>query len=96
VLYRQRIRRWPPLDYYGILLAAAVAFFAAFLGKWIVCVFALAVWIVLMGSFLQRRLRGNSRRPGHVLEMFITSLFIPLLSVFWRLYGAVKFRVWFI
>jgi hypothetical protein len=53
------------------------------------------VWIGLIGRFVGRRLHGNSRRPADVLEMLVTSLFIPYLSVFWRLYGAVKFRVWF-
>lgn len=94
-LYRKHIRRWPPLDYYGIILSAIVAVGAAALGAWIACVVAVAVWIGLMGCFLGRRLRGNSRRPTHVLEMLVTSLFIPFLSVFWRLCGAVKYRVWF-
>lgn len=94
-LYRKHIRRWPPLDYYGIIFSAAVAVAAAVLGKWIACAVVVAVWMGLMGRFLGRRLRGNSRRPAHVLEMLVTSLFIPYLSVFWRLYGAVKFRVWF-
>ena len=30
-----------------------------------------------------------------VLEMAVTSALIPPLSVFWRLYGAGRFRVWF-
>jgi GT2 family glycosyltransferase len=94
-LYRKHIWRWPPLDYYGIILSAAVAVIAAALGTWLACAIALAGWVGLMARFLRRRLRGNSCRPGHLLEMLITSLFIPFLSVFWRLYGAAKFRVWF-
>jgi GT2 family glycosyltransferase len=94
-LYRKHIRRWPPLDYYGIVLSLAAAVVAAVLGAWIACVLAAAVWTWLMGCFLRRRLRGNSRRPAHVLEMLVTSLLIPFLSIYWRLYGAAKFRVWF-
>ncbi len=94
-LYRKHIGRWPPLDYYGIVLLAAAAIRAAALGAWIACVLALAVWAGLMACFLRRRLRGNSLRPAHVWEMLVTSLFIPFFSVFWRLYGAAKFRVWF-
>lgn len=94
-LYRKHIRRWPPLDYYAIVLSYAAAVVATVLGAWIACFLAVAVWAWLMGCFLRRRLRGNSRRPAHVLEMLVTSLFIPFLSVFWRLYGAAKFRVWF-
>jgi glycosyltransferase involved in cell wall biosynthesis len=94
-LYRKHIQRWPPLDYYGIVLSAAVAFLTAALGMWIACVVTAFMWTWLMGCFLQRRLRGNSRHPTHVLGMLITSLLIPFLSIFWRLYGAAKFRVWF-
>ncbi len=94
-LYRKHIRRLPPLDYYGIVLAVVAALLTAILGAWIACGLAAAVWIVLMGRFLERRLHGTSRAPGHVFEMLITSLLIPFLSVFWRLYGAVKYRVWF-
>jgi hypothetical protein len=31
-----------------------------------------------------------------VAEMVVTSALIPPLSVFWRLYGALKFRVFFL
>jgi hypothetical protein len=65
-------------------------------GAMVVAMIALGVWTVLMGRFLARRLRGNSHAPLHVLEMLTTSLLIPFLSIFWRLYGAVKFRVWFL
>lgn len=94
-LYRQHIRRWPPLDYYGIVILIAAVITAVALGMGIACAVAVGGWIVLMGCFLRRRLRGTSRRPVHILEMLVTSLLIPFLSVFWRLYGAAKFRVWF-
>jgi GT2 family glycosyltransferase len=94
-LYRKHIQRWPPLDYYGIVLSAAAAVLATSLEMWIAGVVAVFVWTWLMGCFLRRRLRGNSRHPAHTLEMLVTSLLIPFLSIFWRLYGAVKFRVWF-
>jgi GT2 family glycosyltransferase len=94
-LYRRHIRRWPPLDYYGIVLAVVAAVSAATFGALLVCGLALVVWAMLMIRFLARRLRGTSRHPAHVLEMLYTSLFIPFLSIFWRLYGAVKFRAWF-
>jgi GT2 family glycosyltransferase len=94
-LYRQHIWRLPPLDYYAIVLSFITALVATALGAWITCILAVAVWTTLMGRFLGRRLRGTSHTPAHVLEMLVTSLFIPFLSVFWRLRGAVKFRVWF-
>jgi GT2 family glycosyltransferase len=95
-LYRWRIRSSPPLDYYGILLALLVAVVAAFIGAVGLLLAAVVVWTGLTGRFLHRRLRGTSHAPAHVVEMVCTSILIPFLSVFWRLYGAVKFRVWFL
>ena len=45
--------------------------------------------------FAWLRLRGASKAPAHVAEMLVTSLAIPYLSVFWRLAGAVRYRVIF-
>lgn len=91
-LYRKHIRRLPPWDYYGIVLAFIVGIAAR---SSIVGWLAAVVWVVLTARFLGRRLRGTSRAPGHILEMLVTSALIPFLSIYWRLYGAVKYRVWF-
>ena len=94
-LYRQRIRPWPPWDYYAILIALGLA-----LGMWAgaqtrMLTIALAAWVLLTARFCRRRLEQTSRAPGHIIEMIVTSALIPPLSVFWRLYGALKFRVLF-
>jgi GT2 family glycosyltransferase len=94
-LYRKHIWRTPPLDYYLIVLCVAAALIAAVVGKLVVASLTAVLWAGLMIRFLGRRLRDTSHSPAHILEMLVTSLFIPFLSVFWRLYGAVKFRVWF-
>ena len=57
---------------------------------------ALAAWAVLTARFCWRRLSHTSRAARHVLEMVLTSIAIPPLAVFWRLVGAVKFRVPFV
>ena len=57
----------------------------------------LAVWAGLRRRLLRRDACGTSHRaPGHVAEMVVTSALIPPLSVFWRLYGALRFRVPFL
>ncbi len=94
-LYRRRIRPGRPWDYYLIVAALAAATGAACAGRWDAALFASGVWVVFTGRFVTRRLRDNSRAPSHVAEMLVTSALIPPLSVFWRLYGAAKFRVWF-
>ena len=85
----------PPLAYYvtvGFILFGALAAYrgaaglAALLG---------AGWFFMAAAFCLRRLRGATHRPGHVAEMAVTSLIIPPYAVFWRLYGAVRYRVAF-
>lgn len=94
-LYRARIRPWPRWDYYGtsaLLLGAGVGWaldspnllWATGLG-----------WLAVTARFCHTRLRHTSRRPAHIAEMAFTSALIPPLAVFWRLVGAMKFRVMF-
>jgi hypothetical protein len=52
--------------------------------------------MVLTGGFCVRRLQHTSHAPGHVAEMIVTSALIPPLAIFWRLRGALKFRVLFV
>jgi GT2 family glycosyltransferase len=94
-LYRRRVRPGRPWDYYVIVAALAAAVSAACAGRSGVAVGSAAVWAAFTGRFLTRRLRDTSRAPRHVAEMLLTSALIPPLSVFWRLYGAWKFRVVF-
>jgi glycosyltransferase involved in cell wall biosynthesis len=94
-LYRQRIRPLRPPLYYPLvgLLGAAIAL--AVIGAGTAALVCLAGWLVLTGLLTWRRLERTSKAPRHVAEMVVTSLVIPILSIFWRLYGAVKFRVLF-
>lgn len=93
-LYRACLRRVPPWDYYAIVaLVLAVPALAAWPAA---AAAAAAAAAVLVLRFAARRLRRTSRAPGHVLEMLATSALIPFLSVYWRLRGALHFRVWFL
>jgi glycosyltransferase involved in cell wall biosynthesis len=94
--YCQRVRRDPPWDYYGTVAALGLAAGAIWTERpgWTLA--ALGTWAFLTGRFCVRRLRGTSRAPEHVAELLVTSALIPPLSVFWRLYGACKFRVFFL
>jgi hypothetical protein len=45
--------------------------------------------------FCLKRLRGTRHSPSHIAEMALTSALIPLLALFWRLAGALRFRTAF-
>lgn len=94
--YRRGIQATPPWGYYAIVVAIGATLVSIVLGWTVVALAALAVWAALTARFCARRLRGASKAPGHVAEMALTSALIPPLSVFWRLYGAWKFRVPFL
>jgi glycosyltransferase involved in cell wall biosynthesis len=92
-LYRERIRRRPPWNYYAIV--ALVLAFALLLagGHAGAAAGALVLALGLVLQFAWRRLRHTSHSRGHVLEMLATSALIPFASVYWRLRGALHFRV---
>lgn len=95
-LYRSRIRPAPPLNYYASVAAVAAGAGGVAAGSLPLAVAGAGAWLWLTGRFCGRRLRRTSRAPRHVAEMVITSALIPPLSVFWRLRGALRFRVLFL
>ncbi len=95
-LYRQRIQAAPPWHYYGSVLGLLMTLSGSVAGLAGVALIGLALWLFLTGRFCLRRLRGTSHAPQHVAEMIFTSALIPPFSIYWRLRGAVRFRVFFL
>ena len=93
--YREKIRATPRWDYYAIVAALLLTLAGSLGGVPALAAIAGAVWLVMTGSLCARRLRGTSRKASHVAEMVLTSALIPPLAVFWRLAGAIRFRVGF-
>jgi glycosyltransferase involved in cell wall biosynthesis len=94
-LYRRYIQPAPPYHYYGMLLGVLAAIIGLIGGVTALALGGLLLWAVLYVRFVYQRLRSTSRAPRHVLEMILTSLPIPFLSIYWRLRGAVHWRVFF-
>lgn len=94
--YRQKIQAAPPWHYYGTVAALVGIVGGGVTGQPWVALAAGSLWLVLTGRFCARRLAGTSHAPLHVAEMVVTSMLIPPLSVFWRLRGAIRFRVPFL
>ncbi|AKJ30602.1 glycosyltransferase family 2 protein [Caldimonas brevitalea] len=91
--YRELIRRLPPVRYYLIVVCALGALITGLGGSPGLATLLALVALGLIGNFAWQRLRDTSHEPRHVAEMVVTSVAIPFLSVFWRLAGAVRFRV---
>jgi GT2 family glycosyltransferase len=94
-LYRTKIAAAPPLRYYVIVAALVTALAALLGGRPDVAAAAVTVWLVLTAGFTARRLHGTSRDWRDVADMALTSAVIPPVAVFWRLAGALHFRVVF-
>ena len=92
-LYRTRILPTPPWAYYACVGALGGAVVAAAAGAGTVAAGLAAVWGALTLRFAWSRLRGTSRRLSHVAEMLWTSVAIPPLALWWRLVGALRYRV---
>jgi len=95
-LFRKKIYRWPFWNYYtmiGLLLTALVA-----LLSWDVplAIMAATAWLIMTLDFARKRLKGTSHALGHVAEMVVTSMAIPFLSVFWTIYGAIRYKTFFL
>jgi hypothetical protein len=95
-LYRRKIQANPLWNYY-IMVGTAILLMTGIVIKsqWISLV-AFSIWSTLFLGFVIRRLRQTSKRIDHIAEMIITSLFIPFVSVYWQLYGAWRYRVFFL
>jgi glycosyltransferase involved in cell wall biosynthesis len=93
-LYRRLVGRLhAPASYYLIVAGVVGAPLLALLGQPRAAATALAAAAALILRLALRRLRGTSHAPRHVAEMLLTSAAIPFLSLYWRIAGALRFRV---
>lgn len=95
-LYRLFNPHEPPWVYYAMVLLILAGGLAMVAGVAAMAALSWLIWLLLAAEFCIRRLRHASHRPMHILEMLVTSLVIPPYAVFWRLYGACKYRVAFL
>lgn len=94
-LYRQKIGAAPRWDYCAIVAALALALLGLAAGSPVLALAGFAAWAVMTALLCRKRLDGTSRSPSHIAEMVITSALVPPLAVFWRVAGAIRFRVRF-
>jgi glycosyltransferase involved in cell wall biosynthesis len=96
MLYRQRIQATPPWHYYRIVGCLFLILLSPVIRSRHLGLCALLAWISMTTHFCITRLRCTSHTPIHILEMIVTSSIIPLLAIFWRLRGALKFHTFFL
>jgi GT2 family glycosyltransferase len=96
LLYRQKIRATPRWDYYLTVMSLLAAPAGVVLGHAPLAAGAAAVWIAMTARMVRARLKDTAKSAAHVVEMAVTSAAIPVLAVWWRMVGALRFRVLFL
>jgi GT2 family glycosyltransferase len=95
-LYRECIRAVPPFDHYLIVLAVLSVPLYALDGKPELASLSLGLSFSLIVQLAWERLHRTAVSPSRVAGTLLTSAVIPFLSVYWRLKGALRFRVLFL
>lgn len=94
-LFRQRVLRDEKLAlrYYITVMSVLVGLVAALLGNVPVALFSLLGFIGLTTWLALERWPSGAASWREARATILTALAIPFLSAYWRLYGAVKYRV---
>ncbi len=95
-LYKQKIRSRPSLHYYGIIFLFTITLITAVINNTVIMFLSLVGCAGLVTWLVTKRLSSASLKLKHILEMIFTSLIIPFLSVFWTLYGAIRYKTFFL
>jgi len=95
-LYKKKIQSSPLWNYYSIVLSGLFFIATVFSQYNIIALISILIWFFLMTTFIQKRLKDTSKKPKHIAEMIVTSVCIPFISIYWQLYGAWKYKVFFL
>ena len=95
-LFRKKIMEAPVWNYYAMIVLFIAGLVLSIFHFYKLSLLFLGGWLLLELIFISKRLRNNSTSFSHLCEMVVTSFCIPFLSVFWTLYGAYKFKVFFL
>jgi len=96
-LFRERIPTYGGLVtiYYVIVLSFLLAMLATLAELEYIAFYGMMLWSAFTLVLIIRRLWGTTRSLSHLVQVMITSLVTPFLSVYWRLYGAFKYRTFY-
>jgi glycosyltransferase involved in cell wall biosynthesis len=95
-LYRQKIQRSPAWNYYVMITAVVLALILLASREYVSAFIALSVWFALLFLFIRKRLAYTTHSWSHIGEMIMTSAAIPFVATYWSLYGAWRYKVWYL
>lgn len=92
-LYKEKIQRSRPWLYYFAMLCFLIFIAGLIMTNLYLAVAGLTGWILATVAFAWKRLASTQKTFSHVTEMLVTSMFIPILAVYYRIYGSIKYGV---
>lgn len=94
-LFRQRIPQYRGLvlQYYTSVFSLAGGMAGLISGHGFIAASGLGIWTLLTGDLIVRRLPEGPLTWAGVQQAVVMAAATPFLSIYWRLYGAVKYRV---
>lgn len=95
-LYRQKIQQHPAWNYYVMITAVLVALILFVYEQPVPALLATSLWFSLLFVFIKKRLKYTTHSWPHIWEMITTSAVIPFVATYWSLYGAWRYKVWYL
>jgi len=92
-LYRQRIATHTSYRYYLLLLLLILMLTSGLIRAKVFFIASAVAWMGLTAAFILFRLKGTRKTIAHIVEMVVTSILIPYVSIYWKIYGWVKYKV---
>ena len=94
-LFKQRIPRYRGLilQYYTSVFSLAGAFAGIVSGHGFIAASGFGIWVLLTSDLVVRRLPDGPITWDGIQQAVVMAAATPFLSIYWRLYGSVKYRV---
>ncbi|WP_410221491.1 glycosyltransferase [Pedobacter sp.] len=92
-LYRRKISRQAAWNYYLVVLFTLLFIYFILNGAIYLAFANLCALFALIINFAWKRTKNADRSFKHVSEMLFTSFIIPYVAIYWKTYGALKYRV---
>jgi GT2 family glycosyltransferase len=95
VLYRERIRAGPPWFYLVVSFLLALSLLSTLAGNHDLALVSWVLWSLLTLRFFLKRMANSALTARNALELFLTSIAIPPLAIFWRVVGVGRYGAGF-
>ncbi|ETF03841.1 glycosyl transferase family 2 [Advenella kashmirensis W13003] len=94
-LYRTYVRKGLPWLYIAISSLAVLALLSALSGRLDLASIFIVLWVLFTLRFFLTRLARSAPTMRNTLELLLTSIVIPPLSIYWRFVGMSRYGAWF-